>query len=130
MIAALSAVVVLAAGVVPSPVPSFESVRATWRSSDVRLVDRHGETLHELRTDVRRRRLQWTPLTDISPALQEAVIASEDRRFYRHGGVDGAALAAATARRLMGGSLRGASTLSMQLAALLDPALQIGRAHV
>src|SRR5439155_4215999 len=34
VIAALSAVVVLAAGVVPSPVPSFESVRATWRSSD------------------------------------------------------------------------------------------------
>jgi len=32
VIAALSAVVVLAAGVVPSPVPSFESVRATWRS--------------------------------------------------------------------------------------------------
>ena len=125
MIAALGAVVVLAAGasVVPSPVPSFESVRAAWRPSDVRLVDRHGETLHELRIDARRRRLQWTPLTDISPALQEAVIASEDRRFYRHGGVDGAALVAATVRRLMGGSLRGASTISMQLAALFDPAL-------
>src|SRR5206468_241613 len=69
------------------------------------------------------RRPASTPLTDSSPALQEAVIASEDRRFYRHGGVDGAALVAATVRRLMGGSLRGASTISMQLAALFDPAL-------
>jgi penicillin-binding protein 1C len=38
--------------------------------------------------------------------------------------VDGAALAAATVQRLMGGPPRGASTISMQLAALLDPALR------
>jgi len=102
-------------------VPSFVSVRSTYQPSDVQLLDRHGAVIHELRVDARRRRLAWTPLELISPALQAAVIASEDRRFYRHGGVDGLALLDALARRLTGGPLRGASTISMQVAALLDP---------
>jgi len=35
-----------------------------------------------------RRRLDWTPLKNISPVLMEAVIQAEDKRFYEHGGVD------------------------------------------
>ena len=102
-------------------VPSFEAVRARWRPSDARLLDRHGEPIHELRVDAHGRRLAWTPLAAISPALQRAVIASEDRRFLRHHGVDFAAIAGAAAARLAGRRGRGASTLTMQLAAMLDP---------
>lgn len=105
-------------------IPSFAAVRAAYRPSDARLLDRHGEVLHELRLDANRRRLEWTPLADISPALQNAVITSEDRRFYRHHGIDARALLAAALRRITGGPLRGASTISMQLAALLDPSVQ------
>jgi penicillin-binding protein 1C len=47
------------------------------------------------------------------------VIASEDRRFYRHGGIDGKALLAAALRQLAGSARRGASTISMQLATLI-----------
>src|SRR5262249_31857302 len=63
-------------------------------------------------------------LDDISRALSAAVVASEDRRFYRHGGIDVVALLAAAWTRLRGGPVRGASTISMQLAALLEPELQ------
>ena len=109
----------------PAPtVPSFEATRAAYRPSDARLFDRHGELIHEVRIDESARRLAWTGLEEISPALQAAVIASEDRRFYEHGGVDGRALAAAALRRMIGGPSRGASTISMQLGALVDPRLR------
>jgi penicillin-binding protein 1C len=108
------------------PAPSYQAVRAAYRPSDVRLLDRSGEVIHELRIDETRRRLEWTRLADISPALQAAVITSEDRRFYAHGGVDYKALGAAVLRWLGGERLRGASTLTMQLASLLDPGLQRG----
>jgi penicillin-binding protein 1C len=98
-------------------------VRAAWRPSDLRVLDRDGVVVHELRLDPTRRRLAWTPLGDVSPALPAAVIASEDRRFFQHGGVDGRAVVAATLGRLRGGPSRGASTISMQLASMLDRAL-------
>ncbi|MGH8055678.1 MAG: penicillin-binding protein 1C [Candidatus Entotheonellia bacterium] len=109
----------------PGPaVPSFQEVRATSHLSDVPLLDRHGEVLHERRVAMTGRRLAWTPLAEISPALQAAVIASEDRRFFRHGGVDGRALLAVALRRIGGTPLRGASTISMQMATLLYPDLR------
>jgi penicillin-binding protein 1C len=103
--------------------PSFTDVRESFRPSDTSLLDRHGNILYERRLDFQVRRLAWTSLTDISPALQAAVIATEDRRFYRHGGVDSWAVVGAVARRLVGKPLRGASTISMQLATLIDPQL-------
>jgi penicillin-binding protein 1C len=104
--------------------PTFADVRAAYQPSDIALLDRHGAVIHEVRVDKQRRRLAWTPLADISPALQAAVLASEDRRFYRHHGVDGWALMAAALQLLRGGPRRGASTISMQLATHLDPQLQ------
>lgn len=89
--------------------------------SDLRLLDRHGQLLHEIRVDRRFRRLGWTPLTEISPALIAAVLHSEDRRFRDHSGVDWRAIAAAIWQRLASGSVRGASTITMQLASLTDP---------
>jgi penicillin-binding protein 1C len=98
-------------------------VRARWRPSDAQLLDRNGEPIHEVRIDRHGRRLAWAALDDISPALIDAVIASEDRRFLRHRGVDFTALAGSIRSRLAGRRRRGASTITMQLAALIDPAL-------
>jgi penicillin-binding protein 1C len=100
--------------------PAFADVRARHRTSDVLVLDRHGRTIHEIRIDPERRRLAWLPLSDISPALIAAVLASEDRRFHAHGGVDVRAVAAAARDRLRGRPLRGASTITMQLATLLS----------
>ena len=56
--------------------PTFADVRAAYQPSDIALLDRHAVVIHEVRVDATRRRLTWTPLADISPALQAAVIAS------------------------------------------------------
>ncbi|HEU4427403.1 MAG TPA: biosynthetic peptidoglycan transglycosylase, partial [Myxococcota bacterium] len=107
-------------------VPSYPVVRAQHAPSEARLLDRHGRLLHERRVDASERRLAWTPLAEISPALLAAVIAIEDRRFASHAGVDWLALGGAALATLRG-EPRGASTLTMQLAARLDPQLRAAR---
>src|SRR6266404_1967645 len=104
----------------PAPLPTFAEVRARWRPSDLQLLDRDGEPIHELRIDRHGRRLAWSAYKEISPAFVSAVVASEDHRFWSHRGVDFVALGAATAHALDGSHRRGASTLTMQLASLLD----------
>ncbi len=52
----------------------------------------------------------------ISPHLRRAVLASEDDRFYLHHGIDFVEINAALERRKRGGRLRGASTLTQQVA--------------
>ena len=103
--------------------PAFETVKSQHRSSEAWLLDRHGERLHTLRIDNTVRRLPWVRLEALSPALQEALIASEDKRFYEHNGVDWKAVLGAAWDRMLSDSNRGASTLSMQLAAMLEPQL-------
>ena len=105
--------------------PSFDQVRAAYRSSDTVLLDRHGQPVQVVRTDPRARRGAWVALAQISPALRTAAIASEDQRFLDHGGVDWTAVAGAAVGRANAGGTRGASTITMQLAGLLDPDLAL-----
>jgi penicillin-binding protein 1C len=105
-------------------VPAFTEVRDTYAASEAQLLDRHGELIHELRVDAQVRRLDWVPLDQISPATVQAVTHAEDRRFQDHSGVDWRALGAAAVRSLWEDNPRGASTITMQLAAWLDPALK------
>ena len=58
----------------------------------------------------------WTPLERIGPLLPLAVIAAEDGRFCRHGGVDWAALREVIDAAGEDGPTRGASTIAMQSA--------------
>jgi len=104
--------------------PSYDGVRQSYIKSDSLLLDRHGEILHELRVDKDRRRLDWTTLVEISPALREAVIQVEDKRFYDHRGVDYRGMSGALINGLTQESLRGASTITMQLASFLDREIQ------
>ena len=118
-------VLLLAAQLSQAAVPSPAQVKAAWRPSEARLLDRHGELLATLRIDPTGRRGDWTALADISPALGRAVLQAEDQRFMDHGGVDLQAVGKAAWDALLGkaGHVRGASTITMQLAGLLDPRL-------
>jgi penicillin-binding protein 1C len=100
--------------------PDFAAVKAAHQPSDVTLLDRHGEPLQTLRIDMHVRRGPWVALADLSPALREAIVLGEDRRFWEHAGVDWPALAAAAWSNAWNTRSRGASTLTMQLAGLLD----------
>ncbi|MGW8883159.1 transglycosylase domain-containing protein [Streptomyces sp. NPDC055749] len=55
------------------------------------------------------------PLKDISPYMQDAIIAIEDSRFYEHGAVDLKGILRAMNRNVQaGGAAQGASTLTQQ----------------
>lgn len=104
--------------------PDFAALAAS--GSEAVLLARDGRELDRRRTDADGRRLAWVPLAEVSPAVVRRLVAAEDRRFYDHGGIDWRAVAGAGRNQVQGGAARGASTITMQLAALLDPSL--GRA--
>jgi penicillin-binding protein 1C len=103
---------------------SFEKVKGDYKKSDALLLDRHGEVIYELRIDENSRRLEWVSLKDISPAFIKAVIQVEDKRFFRHRGVDWYALAGSAFQNTFSKKLRGASTVTMQVASILDKKLR------
>ncbi len=109
------------------PIPGFAEVRAGARPSVAVLLARDGTPLAERRLDMGVRRLEWVSLNSLSPALKEALLAAEDKRFFEHSGVDWRAFAGSLWHNLWYDRKRGASTLSMQLAGLLDPELALGR---
>ncbi|MGN9812651.1 transglycosylase domain-containing protein [Micromonospora sp. BQ11] len=58
---------------------------------------------------------QYTKIADISPNMQQAIVAAEDNRFYQHRGVDPKGVARAfVANAQASGVSQGASTLTMQ----------------
>jgi penicillin-binding protein 1C len=118
----------LAPAWVAAAVPAPSAVRAAWQPSEARLLDRHGVLLDAVRVDMRARRGNWVVLEDVSPALGAAVLQAEDQRFMQHGGVDLRAAGQAAWDNLLRARPRGASTITMQLAGLLDAELRAGRA--
>lgn len=106
--------------------PDFDAIRHAHPPSSAWLLDRNGALLQEVRVEFRYRQAAWQPLDAISPALRAEVVKHEDRRFEAHGGVDLRALLHAAWQNLRGERRRGASTLTMQLAGFLDPALASG----
>jgi penicillin-binding protein 1A len=69
---------------------------------------------------------RWVPLEKIAPSVVQALIATEDHRFYDHFGIDLRRTAAALLSSLLG-DLQGGSTITQQLARNLYPE-EIGRA--
>ena len=54
------------------------------------------------------------PLDAVPRVVIRAVLATEDRKFFEHGGVDPIALVRATLNDIRGGKLQGGSTLTQQ----------------
>ncbi len=105
---------------------SFDDVRREFRPSDTLVLDRDGELLQRVRTDVSVRRGQWIALGDMSAAMRTAMVLSEDKRFHEHSGIDWRAVSAAAWGNVWNTRTRGASTITMQLAGLLDDDLRRG----
>ncbi len=59
---------------------------------------------------------RWRSLSEISPFLQRAVIAAEDQRFFSHHGFDWKQIERALQEYQKEGRVRGASTITMQVA--------------
>ncbi len=69
---------------------------------------------------------EWVSLRQVSPHMVDALIATEDRRFYAHHGIDWKRTASA-ALHTFSGDRQGGSTITQQLARNLYPD-EIGRA--
>jgi penicillin-binding protein 1C len=108
---------------IPPLLQSYARTVAAWQPSEVWLYDRQGQLLDSQRVNFAARRLGWVRINDIAPSVIDTIIAAEDRRFRDHGGVDWLAVGGAARARVDGQQPRGASTLSMQVAAFLAPEL-------
>lgn len=79
------------------------------------MIYRHTEDLVDEQT-FKAIKYQWISADKISPHAFAAVIAAEDQRFFEHFGFDWRAIVNALKNYRNGGSLRGASTLTQQVA--------------
>lgn len=73
-------------------------------------------TAFMLRDDTEPLLYEWTNWSDLGTAMPLAVVASEDQRFADHFGVDLESIKKSLDEAEEGGRLRGASTISQQLA--------------
>jgi penicillin-binding protein 1C len=80
-----------------------------------------GSVLHAYLNPTQKWRMK-TELPEITPALQAAIINKEDRYFRYHFGVNPVAIVQAAGRNMFrSGRTTGASTITMQVARLLEP---------
>ncbi len=107
-------------------IPLPRSVSAPAPVPGLVVEDRHGLPLRTTRSDDGSRG-GWVSFATIDPDVIRAFLAAEDRRFYRHHGVDVRAVARAAWTDLRAGRVvSGASTITMQTARLLRPIPRTG----
>nr|WP_153020116.1 penicillin-binding protein 1C [Paramesorhizobium deserti] len=93
----------------------------TAKSVSTEVVDRNGQLLRAFATRDGRWRLK-TEIGDVDPRFVKMLVAYEDRRFWTHHGIDPLALLRAAGQLIANGRIvSGGSTLSMQLARLIEP---------
>jgi penicillin-binding protein 1A len=102
--------------------PGIGDLRKAKSEVPSQLLASDGTVLAEYRRINR----QWVPLEQIAPHVVNALIATEDRRFYEHHGIDIRRTVGALLSTLSG-DLQGGSTITQQLARNLYPE-EIGRA--
>ncbi|MBY0531726.1 MAG: transglycosylase domain-containing protein, partial [Xanthobacteraceae bacterium] len=113
---AIFASALLAAGLIRVTAPAAPQVQRS-----VEVIDRNGALLRPFSLSDGRWRLAAKP-EQVDKRYLEMLIAYEDRRFRDHIGVDPLALLRATYQLVTNGEIvSGGSTLSMQVARLIDP---------
>ncbi|MEJ5990047.1 PBP1A family penicillin-binding protein [Ramlibacter sp. PS3R-8] len=103
--------------------PSIGDIRKSKQESASVVLSADGKEL----ATFRRANRDWVKLSDISPRVTQALLATEDKRFYKHHGIDFVRTGKAVVNTLTG-DVEGGSTLTQQLARNLYPE-QIGRAQ-
>jgi len=95
------------------PLPSFEELENPAISLAAEIYSEDNVLLGTIKFENR----TWTEYEDISPYVIDALIATEDIRFYRHSGIDVRGLARVLVKTmLLGQKTGGGSTITQQLA--------------
>ncbi|MFT4067514.1 penicillin-binding protein 1A [Paraburkholderia sp.] len=121
-LAALPALFVLYVLLLIPFTPSIGDIRKAKIEQPARILSADGKLLAEFKPSNR----EWVKLDEISPNVVNALIATEDHRFYQHFGLDWRRTASA-ALHTFSGDRQGGSTITQQLARNLYPD-EIGRA--
>ena len=103
--------------------PAISDIRKARIDEPAQLVSADGRLLAEYKWVNR----EWVPLSAIAPPVVDALIATEDHRFYEHFGLDWRRMLSSLVYTL-GGNWQGGSTITQQLARNLFPE-EIGRAR-
>ena len=101
--------------------PSISDIRKAKLEQPAQVLTADGKELAIFKRSNR----QWVTLDQVAPAVIDALIATEDHRFYDHFGMDLRRTASSVFYSLQG-DLQGGSTLTQQLARNLYPE-EIGR---
>jgi penicillin-binding protein 1A len=100
------------------PMPSFEELENPEYFLAAEVYSEDGILLGKIQVENR----IWTDYQDMSPYLTDALIATEDIRYYRHSGIDLRGLARAVIKTIiLGQDTGGGSTITQQLAKQLYP---------
>jgi len=100
------------------PIPSFRELENPEYNLAAEVYSEDGVLLGKISVENR----TWTDYKDLSPYLIDALIATEDIRYYRHSGIDIRGLGRAVVRTiLLGQKTGGGSTITQQLAKQLYP---------
>lgn len=103
----------LAAALIYPNLPPLEALTDYKPRQPLRVYTIDGALIAEFGEE----RRAFVPIEKVPQHMRNAIIAAEDERFYRHGGVDTiGVLRAASANLLSGGAKEGASTITMQVA--------------
>ncbi|MFO7654962.1 MAG: PBP1A family penicillin-binding protein [Candidatus Krumholzibacteriia bacterium] len=109
----------LGAHLLSQDLPSLAALQSISPSRKTVIFAADGDTLREFYTENR----TLVPVERIPLSLQQAVVATEDRRFYDHYGIDLRRVVRVIWDNLASSSRPGASTLTMQLARNVFPRL-------
>jgi penicillin-binding protein 1A len=112
----LGAGVLWALTILPRSLPSVTALENFEPLKGTKIYDENDELVTELHME---RRI-FVPLSQVPRFLQEAVIATEDRRFYYHWGVDPIGIGRAIVQNYRRGRIvEGGSTITQQLTKVL-----------
>src|SRR5262245_44567300 len=102
--------------ILPRSLPPVSALETIQPSRGSRIFDENDELITEFHVE---RRI-FVPITTIPRALREAILATEDARFYSHFGVDPYGIARAVYQNFRHGRIvEGGSTITQQLAKVL-----------
>jgi len=111
-----SVAVVIIWNTLVSTLPPFEKLETIEPRLITKIYDKDSVLAHEFFIEKR----IWTPIDSIPDIVKNAVIATEDRRFWNHWGMNLFAIPSAVLESFRTGNrMRGASSLTQQLAKLL-----------
>ena len=123
LICLLSAIVIFCLGFRYSPyiIPVEKADIALENFHSVKFYDRNGNLLQEVLSKNSTRSVH-VDIDKVSSYFLDALIATEDKNFYRHNGIDYMAVLRAAWQNLKSEEIvSGASTITLQLARLIQP---------